>query len=264
MKKLFRPMLLGLLGLSLTGCTNVGHYADADKYVAGSKEYNDIPTSLDIDWLSGNLTLVSDPNVVGVKITEDTNITDEGGLVHSYFDNGTLKIKFAASGYTFQSFPTLKKDLEVRYNPSDKPFELVNIDLTSGSLNIEEMKATKFELDMTSGKANIKTLFASETDIDLTSGSVSFETLATSKFESDLTSGSINVKFTEEVNGEFSLTSGSIDMTLPSDGGVVKVSKTSGSVTTNRECSVDKDTYKFGDGKSDIKVSMTSGKLTIN
>ena len=52
-------------------------------------------------------------------------------------------------------------------------------------------------------------------------------------------------------------------MTLPSDGGTVKVSKTSGDVVTERECSVNNSTYKFGSGPAQISVSMTSGKLII-
>ena len=58
-------------------------------------------------------------------------------------------------------------------------------------------------------------------------------------------------------------TSGSIDMTLPTSGGVVKVNKTSGNIKTFRECAVNDNSYTFGEGSADIKVSMTSGKLVI-
>ena len=54
-----------------------------------------------------------------------------------------------------------------------------------------------------------------------------------------------------------------INLTLPEDGGTVKVSKTSGSVTAERECSFNNNTYKFGTGAAEISVSMTSGKLLI-
>ena len=60
------------------------------------------------------------------------------------------------------------------------------------------------------------------------------------------------------------MTSGKIFLTLPIDGGTVKVNKTSGSVKTNRECTMNNNTYKFGTGSADVKVSMTSGSLSID
>ena len=79
-----------------------------------------------------------------------------------------------------------------------------------------------------------------------------------------MTSGDMNVVFVRECNASFDMTSGSINTTLPENGGTVVVSKTSGRVVTNRECTVSGNIYKFGDGNTYIRVSMTSGKLTIN
>ena len=102
-----------------------------------------------------------------------------------------------------------------------------------------------------------------DVDIDLTSGSVTIDNVAVKKFDVDMTSGYINVNYDSLEKATFDLTSGKINMTLPTDGGKVSISKTSGSVVTKRECTVSNNTYIFGTGSADIKVSMTSGTLTI-
>ena len=261
MKKTLGLFLLGLFGLSLTGCgSSIGAYADADKYLAGNQTYSESITSLDVDWVSGTLTLVEDVTIEGVKIEEDTNLTKEQELVHSYLNNGELKIKYFASGYVKTGFSKIIKNLTVTYNPG---LSVIDVDLTSGKLNAETMTAEKVNIDMTSGSANIGVIIAKDGDMDMTSGNMTINHVAATNFDVDLTSGDIKVGFDSIENASFDSTSGTIDMTLPLAGGEVKVSKTSGSVTTNRECSVSNNTYKFGDGGSKIKVSMTSGKLII-
>jgi DUF4097 and DUF4098 domain-containing protein YvlB len=261
MKNKIAFFTLGLLTLPLAGCgTNMSIYPNADKYLAGNQEYSENISSLDIDWISGSLTLVEDASIEGVKIEEVTNMTEEKGLVHSYLNDGELKIKFFASGYRAHVF-NLQKDLTVTYKPG---LTKINIDLTSGSLNAEKVTATTFELDMTSGSTKINNLVADEVETDSTSGSIEITNMTTKNMKADMTSGTYTVGFTSIEKASFSLTSGSVNMTLPEDGGVVKVDKTSGSVITDRECIISDNTYTFGSGTADIKVSMTSGKLKIH
>ena len=262
MKKQITLALLGLMSLSLTSCgTHVGYYANADKYLAGDQTYEEEITALDIDWISGSVTLVEDPTIIGVKVEEVTDLTKEQEWVHSYVDNGKLMVKFFASG-TWCSKPFgYTKELTVTYRPG---IDSINIDLTSGSLNAKSMTAKDVEIDMTSGNATIDSIVAESVDTDLTSGEIEIKQMTAKEFDADLTSGTFTVGFTSIEKADFDLTSGKINMTLPVDGGTVKVSKTSGTVNTNRECSVNNNTYKFGTGSADIKVSMTSGKLTIN
>lgn len=260
MKKLLSTILLGFIGISLSSCTSYGTYDDADKYLVGNQTYNENITSLDIDWESGTLTIVEDETITGVKIEEETNLTNEKELVHSYLDNGELKIKFFASGYSKFGFRSFKKNLTLTYHPG---FTDIEIDLTSGTFNANSLTADKVDVDLTSGSANIDTITAKEVDVDFTSGRATINHINVNEFDSDMTSGSMTVAFDKVNKASFDLTSGSIDMTLPSDGGTVKVNKTSGSVSAIRECTFSNNIYKFGDGNADIDVGMTSGKLTI-
>lgn len=253
--------LLGLFAFSLAGCGQTGGiYADADKYLAGNQTYDQNIEVLDIDWISGDLTLVEDLTIGGVKIEEKTNYTETKALVHSYLNNGELKIKFFASGYRAPWKKKTEKNLTVTYKPG---LTKINIDLTSGSLNAKTLTAKTFDLDLTSGQASVDLLTAESAKVKYTSGSVSFGAVTTKTFDVDGTSGNMDVKFVSLETGKFELTSGDIDMTLPVDGGKVKVSQTSGHVTTNRECSVNDGTYTFGSGNASVNVKMTGGNLTI-
>ena len=261
MKKQIALTLLGLMTLSLTSCgTHVGHYANADKYLAGNQTYTEEITAIDIDWISGSVTLVEDETITGVKVEEETDLEKEKEWVHSYIDNGKLMIKFFAANTWCSRLFDYTKELTVTYHPG---LESVNVDLTSGSLKAESITAKDVNIDMTSGKANINNIVADNVDVDLTSGEIEIKDVTAKEFDADLTSGTITVGFTAIDDASFDLTSGKINMTIPEDGASVKVSKTSGSVKTERECSIDNNLYKFGTGSANIKVSMTSGKVII-
>ena len=261
MKKQIALTLLGLMTLSLTSCgTHVGHYANADKYLAGNQTYAEEISAIDIDWISGSVTLVEDETITGVKVEEVTDLEKEKEWVHSYIDNGKLMIKFFAANTWCSRLFDYTKELTVTYHPG---LESVNVDLTSGSLKAESITAKDVNIDMTSGKANINNIVADNVDVDLTSGDIEIKDVTAKEFDADLTSGTIAVGFTAINDASFDLTSGKINMTIPEDGASVKDSKTSGSVKTERDCSIDNNLYKFGTGSANIRVSMTSGKVII-
>ena len=281
MKKLFILFTSILCIFGLTGCgTSVGSYADADKYLVGNQIYDENITSLDIDWVNGKITLIEDESISGVKIEETTNLTKKEELVHSYLNNGELKIKFFASNYRRFGFTPIKKELVVTYKPGLENF---NLDLTSGNCLATQLTATKCNIDMTSGSAKIDKIIASTCDIDMTSGNFKIDNLMANEFSSECTSGDIkinkadvkdfdaemtsgnySVSFINVEKATFDMTSGDINMTLPEDGGQVNIYKTSGSIITNRECSVNNNIYTFGNGSASIEVKMTSGKVIIN
>lgn len=261
MNKKIGLVLLGLATLGLSSCgAHIGPYENADKYIAGNVEYANVEVNkINIDWVSGVITLVEDENATGILVSEDTDLTDPDALVHTYFHDGILDVKYFASDYWCHQV-NYKKELTLTYRPG---LESLNVDITSGRLAAENIRAKEFDLNLTSGSASIGNIVAENIDVDMTSGECAFSKINSKNFDADLTSGTARVNFDEIEKATFDLTSGDIDMSLPVNGGTVKVSKTSGKVITNRECTISEDTYKFGDGTADIKVSMTSGTLTI-
>ena len=261
MKKLLGYFLLAVFGFSLLSCgTNFGVYPDADKYLVGNQIYDEDVSSLDIDWVSGGVTLIEDKSIVGVKIEEYTDLTKIEEQVHSYFNNGELKIKFFASGYRKNGSWPFKKDLVVTYHPGLDNF---NLNLTSGSCNADSLTASQCHINITSGDVNIKKINANNVSANCTSGNITLNKMEVNEFVSSMTSGGLTVEFITVTKASFTLTSGDLNMTLPTDGGKVNISKTSGSVTTNRECVISGNTYSFGMGLAAITVSMTSGSVVI-
>ncbi len=280
MKSKIAFITLGLLSLSLVGCgTRMSVYPNSDKYLKGNQEYEQNIDTLDIDWISGSVTIVEDATIEGVKIEEETNLTDEKELVHTYLSEGKLSVKYFASGHSCSRLFNVKKDLTITYKPGLKE---INIDLTSGSVKAETMTSQLVDIDITSGSINVGTITSNNVKLDATSGNMTVDTIVSGKVKTELTSGSITINHmtAQEFNGKatsgtynigfdaieyanFDLTSGNINMTIPEAGARVKVAKTSGSVTTQRECKIENNVYTFGDGIADIKINMTSGKVVI-
>ena len=204
MKKSLGLLILGLLGFSLTSCISGEVYADADKYLAGDQTYEENITSLDIDWVSGTLTLVEDERIEGVKIVEDTNLARESELVHSYFHDGKLNIHFFASGHTYLGF-NAKKDLTVTYHPG---LSNIKVDITSGTFNAETLTADKVSIDMTSGSSNIGSIISQEVDVDFTSGNLKIGRVNTNSFDAEFTSGKLNVQHITANSFNVDMTSG--------------------------------------------------------
>ena len=280
MKNKIAFITLGLLSLSLTGCgTRMSVYPNSDKYLKGNQEYEQNIDTLDIDWISGSVTLVEDATIEGVKIEEETNLTNEKEQVHTYLSEGKLLVKYFASGHSCSKPFNVKKDLTITYKPGLKE---IKIDLTSGSVKAETMTSQLVDVDITSGSVDVGTITSHNVKLDATSGSMKVDTLVSEKVKTSFTSGSctINHVTAEEYNGTstsgtynigftgvnyatFDMTSGNLNMTIPEAGARVKVTKTSGNVVTQRECTIDNNVYTFGDGIADIKVTMTSGKVVI-
>lgn len=263
MKSFFKTLILPLL--SLTSCLSISRYdsyPDANKYLVGNQEYKENISSLDIDWLSGNLVLIEDSTIEGVKVEEYTNLTKDEEKVHSYLNNGELKIKFFASNYhRLLRNSNYKKDLVITYKPK---LTNLKIELTSGSCTAANLTPSDCNINITSGNIEINNIVSNTIHLDGTSGNMELNKIETKEFYSDITSGDLNTAFASVEKAKMSLTSGDIDLTIPTSGGKVKVSKTSGLVTTNRQCTINNGEYTFGSGESIIEVSMTSGRLTIN
>lgn len=271
-------LLLGLVPFSLSSCTTISAYPDGAKYISGNKEYQVNIHSIDVDWINGNITFVEDVNIEGVKIEETTNLTNPKEKVHTYVDNGELKIKFFASGHTCKSI-SYTKDLVITYNPGIKEISAeiidgeifaqsltadeVELDSISGNIDIQNIKAKQVDIESTSGNIEIDNIVATSFEIDNISGTTKLSDIHAKTFEAEFVSGNSDVKFSSIDNAAFDSVSGNIDLTLPSDGGSVKINKTSGKVTTLRECTFSNNTYIFGTGSALIDVEITSGNVTI-
>ena len=282
MKK-FRLFALILALPFLTCCRGhitMGLYLNADKYLVGNQVYEGTVSKIDVDWISGQVTLNPSYEVNGVEIAEENNL-DEKSKVHSYFVDGVIYLKFMASGHR-AVIDEKDKHVLLTYNPS--AIEDINIHLTSGKLvgttiaaindidigltsgrvEIDSLNAKKVKIDVTSGYTLVNEIKSEELTATMTSGTIITKNVDTKTYSGHSTSGTLETSFTNLETGDIHFTSGTLKLTMPQSGGKVIVDKTSGSVTTNRECTIEGSTYKFGEGTAVINVGMTSGRIVID
>ena len=260
-KKVFIT-LLSLLGLSLTSCTNYGTYADADKYLVGDQTYTGVLKELDIDWVSGQVTLIEDITSLEIKIVEESDIElIEAEKVHSYFNEGVLKIKYWESGHTSHSFIPKNKHIYVTYPALEK----LTVDLTSGKFDSKKVTASDIKVNLTSGSVDLDEVVCESMITNVTSGSVNIDKITCNTYEANLTSGSVTIGASIANEMTFKVTSGNVDLTIPESGATVSFTKTSGSLRLDRQDYTRNadGQYVYGDGLCKVRIKVTSGKAII-
>lgn len=255
--------LISLLGLSLTSCTNYGTYADADKYLVGDQTYTGVLKELDIDWVSGQVTLIEDTTSAEIKIVEESDVElIEAEKVHSYFNEGTLKIKYWESGHTSHySFITRNKHIYVTYPALEK----LTVDLTSGKFDSKKVTASDIKVNLTSGSVDLDEVVCESMTTNVTSGNVNIDKITCNTYEANLTSGSVTIGASIANEMTFGVTSGKVDLAIPESGATVSFTKTSGSLHLDRQDYTKNadGQYVYGDGACKVRIKVTSGKAII-
>ncbi len=265
MKKIFYIFISLIMIFLVTGCistVSIGYYKDSDKYLVGSQEYTGELSTLDVDWVSGTLTLIEDETSEKITITEENDLEDDK-KVHSYFNNGTLYVKFAKSGL-HASIDNKKKNLEIRY----KDVKTLLVTLTSGECKVNKINAEDFKLVVTSGSFKADEITSKDVRITLTSGSTTINELSTESLSYNHTSGSCYMSLKKCDNASFDMTSGRVELEIRDDIATkVVFKKVSGSLKSDKTFTKVGNEYTFGpmdkEVTSNIDFDVTSGTLVI-
>lgn len=289
-----------LVGCSF-GMTSVAHYSNADKYVPGDRDITEKIDSIDIDYISGDVKLLTE-NTDTVTIKETARIAlDSDRQVHTWVEGSTLHVRYCAADKRLD-LNNLNKQLEITV-PKDVTYSEVNINLSSGDLNAGSIKAKSVDLDATSGnllidcEAETITINASSGNVDLTQSGKSED------ISLDATSGNLNIRMEEAKNlvlnttsGDMTVeaeklenldadsssgnktftlakvpeavkvnaTSGDVVFYLPADADFSAViNTTSGNVRSDIPYTSNGDNYTFGQGTNSMDIDSTSGNITI-
>ena len=297
----------GKINLSFDLSLNTYKFSDNADYSAASSFSLESISALDVDWVNGNVKLISyDGNTI--EVSEETQGETDDALVMRYsVSAGKLSIKYAASG-TRLPF-SFEKQLTIKL-PSSMELSRVSVESASANVSLDGICATDVELDSTSGKIDIKDCKIATLEADTTSGAIShtgeignveFDTTSGSItiFESndngnageiscESTSGAINVTLNSSTNVRLSTktTSGRIDITLAAPtGGKINAESTSGNCTVSANDFPDGFTLTrssvsgslkndfpvrsedkksiYGDGRLEIDISTVSGSVNI-
>ena len=273
--------LINWNGFSISGGIN---YANADKYSIGSTEVDAAQiTTLDVDWINGDVDIVP---YAGTKIvvteSNTASLPDEERL-HYWNDNGTLYIKFCASGLTRIKLDNNNKTLQIKV-PKDFAASL-RINTVSAGCAISEVAAKDVEIKTVSGSVNgtvsgtpssakVGTVSGKinlscktdKADFTTVSGSIEFNGTATT-IDAKTTSGAIRIN-TENAPESIKAksVSGSVKLFLPETSEFeAQLSTVSGTLRCEfPTVTLKKNNLKCGNGGIDIEASTVSGNLDIN
>ena len=294
-KKIIVMLVLAVVGmpLCLTGCgvnSNMGNglsdfsYPDAENYSVGAAEFSETVEHIEIDWLAGNVTVVSN-RLDTVSFSEESlaALTEDTQL-HYWLDGTTLHMKFCRSGKW--RLDGLEKDLTVLV-PENLPLTSLTVKSMSAGIHLNALQAESASIGTSSG--NVELTDCAVTDIvqvDTTSGWMDMsliEPLET--FAWGTTSGTLQITAPKvrnfsagSVSGEVSLsvkeepetlsiktTSGSIDLALPEDASfTLDYDSISGDLSSDLPCRKESGQYLFGDGKTEYQIGTVSGDVQIS
>jgi len=153
----------------------------------------------------------------------------------------------------------------------DEPISLdsLSIDMSSGKVDLKNIKAKEFEHEGSSGLADIDTLTAESASVRMSSGKAKIKDLK-GKLDAKISSGLLDIQLSELTDPvELQASSGQIKLDLPDDADFMLNGKSSSGFI---ECDLplrDKISEKgkvkgtFGTGKHPIDVQVSSGHVKI-
>ncbi len=244
--------------ISLGGYT----YDNADKYSVGEFTLDEEITSLDIDWIAGEVKLVV-TDEAKVSATE-TDVEDEAEKLRYRVVDGKLMIKFKKSEKMSMG-SDLSKELTV-YIPREmaENMKLVSVQSVSAGLDIRDMNIDTVDIEMVSGELVAENVVIGNVNIESVSGDVnvngSLDTL-----DAELVSGEIKVNSDKQLSSlSMETVSGDITVTMPEgDGFTAEMDSVSGDMDIDFEVTTKGDKRINGDGSADYSFETVSGDVKL-
>lgn len=301
---LYTVIVVATLGC-LSGC-NFGWktnyiYENGDKYTAGDRTISEKIETIDVDYMSGDVTLIgTDGDTVTIKETSKKQLSDKQ-KVHTWVDGTTLYVRFCASAKGLD-LNNLDKNLEISI-PKDMALKVIKADVSSGDVTFQNFESDSVDVHASSGDLNIACaaknvkISASSGDITLTqrgdsdeislktsSGKVRADLENAAKLNISVSSGGVSVKASEvrEIkakvssgSSEYCLANAPANMDIDSSSGNVTIylpeqvdltaefSVSSGKVNYDQAFSKNGKLYVCGTGANQMKIHVSSGDVTV-
>ena len=271
----------------LTGCSfglfNTFNYKydNGEKYEAGDREIEDKVTKINIDYLSGDVTVKgADTDIVSVKEKTNKDI-DQEHQVHTWVDGDTLYVRYCASTDMI-NFSGIEKSLEITI-PGEQELDDFIIDVSSGEIDLNGFTTDSLNSHASSGDTKIDCsaksieVKSSSGDIILTqtgnsdsvkikasSGDIFFNHEGdSSSIDIDSSSGKINITQTGTLdNVKIHSSSGGVNATFGTVN-ILKVDVSSGPIVIDADEVKDLNT-KASSGHSDITLDKAPVSSSID
>ena len=296
-------IVLAAMG-SLTGCArfNTIIYDHAEHYSSGDAEFTDKIENIEVDWVSGSVSVVSHPGNTVVLSEKAEGSIPEDLHVHWWLEGTTLHVRFAESGASLRIIDAWRKNLTLAV-PEDFALEDITIRTASagidaGGLTAETLRVTTTSGDMnidcaaedielngvsgsiqlnqrdnadeiriatTSGDIHANLSHAETVDIASVSGRITVKGASADAISAKTTSGDVSCALEATPSEcDFHSVSGAIALRLPQNAEfTARVHSTSGDFESDFALEKDGRTYTCGNGGADMEISTTSGDISI-
>lgn len=253
-------------GIIRGGKLSIYTYDDEGSYSVGNGELSNVVTSLDIDWIDGDVKIIpSDGDKI--VIAEDYDGEEDGRRLRWKMENGELKIKYQASGWKNPLGTTQGKKLTVEIPKAMlTAMKRLNVVLVSADLSVTDAVFEEADFVVVSGRLNLYGRF-DRLDVETVSGDIRLE--GTYKnIEVEGVSAKIEMYFWEDVTTvDVETVSGDVSVFLPKtvSGFEAAIDSLSGSlrVADFDDLTRTRDYCRYGDGSIKINVDGVSGSLKI-
>ncbi len=237
------------------------NYAQSEKYTAGDAVINDKINNLDIDWISGSVSVeYHDEKTILVKETASRQISS-GLQLHWRVDGDTLSVKYARSGAHLKS--GLNKDLVITLPRSAQP-ENADIDNTTGAIRINGGTWKQLDLDTTTGAVNVSADSAEELSAKAVTGDIDINVTAVKDIRANAVTGVIAIAADDFGSVKASATNGRVTARLPEKPGfTAELSAVTGKIECGLEHIDTKGKCIVGDGSRSVKIKTVTGDIEI-
>lgn len=236
----------------------------SDGYSSSGAVNSEAIRNIDIDWVSGTITIEPRDDIYEISATE-TNGNEKYQMVYAV-SGDILKIQYCKDPITFPSLGrdiVLSKDLTILV-PSAWTCDDLNIDAAASDVTINGLTINDMDFDGASGKLSFSNCSVRKLDIDTASGDVEFNgTLE------DLDLDAASASFHGTIHNcpnmlTIDSVSGRLDLFLPVDCGFTLTNDSlSGRFNSDFEISAKNDALIHGDGSCKIDISGLSGNVSI-
>lgn len=288
MRKFAAMLITALLCAALLcgcapGVVDVYKYEDAQLYTPGGTELDGGVSSLDIDWLSGEV-LIERHAGQGIIVAEESDAPlSEELQLHWRLNDGRLCVRYIRSGAQSNGF--LNKRLRVSL-PEGLALEEIAVNGVSAAVRAESLAAGRVEINSVSGGVRLLDCAVADSlalrstsgglearltgrvetaALNSVSGPVSLEAGGVGAFEAHTTSGGITLSAGEApASLEAGSVSGGVRLILPVGAGfTLRYGSVSGNLSSALPLSAAEGGLVCGDGVAAYSVSTTSGGLVI-
>jgi DUF4097 and DUF4098 domain-containing protein YvlB len=187
------------------------YWYDDSAYSVGDFSLTERITSLDIDWVAGDVTIVSgEGDTLTVQEQLPEGDTDASNQLRWRVRNGKLIIKFVGPTKQLRT-SEMQKSLVVTV-PAGwmQDLNAVNVDTASATVRMQGLEVNRVDVDTASGEVQLMELTARHLNVDTASGGVSLSDLTATDLNVDTASGQVRTVHVTADTADVDTASGSI------------------------------------------------------